>query len=151
MNRIAALILSLGLLCCVPTGASAQADFMSMFQGPWNVNAQSAKKVSKRYHSTGRQIRAAFGMPPRNARCGWFMGRLTGHTDRDLWLAQNWARKFPRTTASPGAVVVWTRGGRSGHVAKIVSMTSACRAVVTDNAGTYERDICRRVIAYVRV
>jgi hypothetical protein len=92
----------------------------------------------------------ASARPPKNAQCGWYMGKVTGHRDRSLWLAQNWARKFPRTSARPGAVVVWTRGGNKGHVAKIVSMQGPCRAVVHDNRGTYSRDICRRVIAYVR-
>ena len=125
------------LLLCVASPALAQMD--AMFQGPWNVHAQPihAKRIQH-------------AMPPRNARCGWYMGRLTGHRDRSLWLAQNWARRFPRTSARSGAVVVWTRGGNKGHVAKIISMQSRCRAVVHDNIGTYSRDICRRVIAYVQ-
>lgn len=89
-------------------------------------------------------------VPPKNAQCGYYLRHKLGHGDASLNLAQNWARKFPRTSAHPGAVVVWTRGGNKGHVAQIVSMTGQCRAVVSDNAGTYERDICRRVIAYVR-
>lgn len=124
---------------CLYAAASAPAFAqVDVFQGPWNVYAQP------------RIARASYGAPPRNARCGWYMGRLTGHTDRSLWLAQNWARRFPRTSARSGAVVVWTRGGSKGHVAKIVSMQGRCRALVHDNGGTYERDICRRVIAYVQ-
>lgn len=123
------------LFICAASPAFAQMD--ALLQGPWNVHAQP-------------RARASFGAPPRNAQCGWYMGRITGHSDRSLWLAQNWARRFPRTQARPGAVVVWTRGGRSGHVAKIVSMQGRCRAVVHDNSGTYSRDICRRVIAYVQ-
>ena len=126
---------SLIVAACLYAAASAPA--FAFFQGPWNVNAQGS-------------VSAARAMPPRNARCGWYMGRVTGHTDRSLWLAQNWARRFPRTAARPGAVVVWSRGGSKGHVAKIVSMQGRCRAVVHDNAGTYSRDICRRVIAYVQ-
>lgn len=126
------------LFLCVASPAFAQVDF---FQGPWNVNAQGRGHTS---------VGASRGVPPRNARCGWYMGRLTGHSDRSLWLAQNWARRFPRTAARPGAVVVWSRGGNKGHVAKIVSMQGRCRAVVHDNAGTYTRDICHRVIAYVQ-
>jgi len=111
--------------------------------GPWNVFAQP-RIFAENAKKSGQ------GIPPRNARCGWYMGKITGHRDRSLWLAQNWARKFPRTSARPGAVVVWTRGGNKGHVAKIVSMQGRCRAVVHDNIGTYSRDICRRVIAYVQ-
>ena len=111
----------------------------SALSGPWPV-----------YQAASHKARVSHGIPPRNARCGWYMGKITGHRDRSLWLAQHWARRFPRTSARPGAVVVWTRGGSKGHVAKIVSMRSRCRAVVHDNIGTYERDICRRVIAYVQ-
>lgn len=125
------------LFLCAASPAMAQMD--AMFQGPWNV-----------YEHRPVAVRASHVMPPRNARCGWYMGRLTGHRDRSLWLAQNWARRFPRTSARPGVVVVWTRGGNKGHVAKIVSMQGRCRAVVHDNIGTYSRDICRRVIAYVQ-
>ena len=126
------------LFLCVASPAFAQAGLEGLFQGPWNVYAQRPG------------LARSTGAPPRNARCGWYMGKVTGHTDRSLWLAQNWARRFPRTAARPGAVVVWSRGGKKGHVAKIVSMQGRCRAVVHDNAGTYSRDICRRVIAYVQ-
>lgn len=128
-------LLTVAALLCAASPAMAQ------MQGPWNVWAQA---------SVGKASRVSYGAPPRNARCGWYMGRLTGHSDRSLWLAQNWARRFPRTQARPGAVVVWTRGGSKGHVAKIVSMQGRCRAVVHDNGGTYSRDICSRVIAYVQ-
>ena len=131
-------ILAAALLCVASLAVPAQAQvgLDGLFQGFWNVHAQ-------------RSVRS-HGMPPRNARCGWYMGKITGHRDRSLWLAQNWARRFPRVSARPGAVVVWTRGGDKGHVAKIKQMRGPCRAVVHDNRGTYERDICRRVIAYVQ-
>lgn len=129
-----AILLACALACA---GSPAMAQM-----GPWNVFAQPSQFA--------KNAKKSSGIPPRNARCGWYMGKLTGHRDRSLWLAQNWARRFPKTSARPGAVVVWTRGGNSGHVAKIVSMQGRCRAVVHDNAGTYSRDICRRVIAYVQ-
>lgn len=129
--------IAVALFVCVASPASAQVGFEHLFQGPWNGAAQRSAPASQ-------------GVPPRNAQCGWYLGRLTGHTDRSLWVAQNWARKFPRIQARPGAVVVWTRGGGKGHVAKIQEMRGSCRAVVQDNAGTYERDICRSVIAYVQ-
>jgi hypothetical protein len=132
------------LFLCVASPAFAQMEMM--FQGPWNVNAVTPRSASAERYAPGR----SHSMPPRNARCGWYMGRLTGHSDRSLWLAQNWAKRFPRTSARPGAVVVYSRGGNKGHVSKIVSMRGKCRAVVHDNAGTYERDICHRVIAYVQ-
>jgi hypothetical protein len=93
--------------------------------------------------------RSALGPKPR-ASCGWYMRSVFGgRYGREFNLAQTWYRRLPKTTARPGAVVVWTRGGNKGHVARIVRVTGQCRAVVNDNAGTYERDICRRVLGYV--
>ena len=69
-------------------------------------------------------------------------------------LALHWA-SLPHTSAHPGAVVVQRRAGRAlgggpgGHVSRIVSVQSTCRAIVTDNSGTYSRDICRNLVAYV--
>jgi hypothetical protein len=138
MVRIVLALVALVVLSASP--ASAQFFFG---QGPWNQFAQKPqmqKRVSS-YRSNW--------VPPRNAQCGWYLRRHMGHGDASLNLAQNWARRFPRTSARPGAVVVWTRGGNRGHVAKIVSVQGGCRAVVHDNRGTYARDICRGVIAYV--
>jgi len=97
--------------------------------------------------------------------CGRFMCGLFGISCNGLTLALSWADRFTRTTAKPGAVVVQRRSGRScarmvgsqcvklgkqgGHVSKIVSLKSSCRAIVRDNRGTYERDICKNLVAYV--
>lgn len=35
------------------------------------------------------------------------------------------------------------------HVEGLVRVSGHCRAIVTDNRGTYERDICRNLVAYV--
>jgi hypothetical protein len=84
----------------------------------------------------GATQRAYFGLPPA------------------FNLALHWA-SLPHTTAHPGAVVVQRRSGRAlgggpgGHVSRIVSVTGPCRAIVTDERGTYERDICSRLVAYV--
>lgn len=140
MKRFA-LVTSLvaGILLSFSSPSFAQhLEFLT--QGPWNIYAQKRGPASYR----------ASGIPPRNAQCGWYMGKITGHHDRSLWLAQNWARRFPRGPAAPGKIVVWRTRGIHGHVAKIVSMQGNCRAVVHDNAGTYSRDICRGVIAYVQ-
>ena len=152
---VKAALMALAVSC---TTSPASAQFL---QGPWNVHAQrhhhqgyTVAKHSRRAYSRRAYSRrvVSHGAPPANARCGWYMGRHTGHARRSLWLAQNWAREFPRTSARPGAVVVWSRGGNRGHVAKIVALNgSRCRATVHDNRGTYQRDICRGVIAYVRV
>lgn len=70
-------------------------------------------------------------------------------------LALDWAKDFPHVSAQPGAVVVQTRkgralgGGQGGHVSRIVQLTGSCRAIVADDRGQYERDICSHLVAYV--
>jgi hypothetical protein len=90
--------------------------------------------------------------------CGKVMCRLVGVQNcGSLALALEWARKFPRTSAQPGAVVVQRRKGmdasgkrQGGHVSKIVQITKPCRAIVIDNRGApYERNICKSLVAYV--
>lgn len=86
--------------------------------------------------------------------CGRYMRHRHGIKDPCFNLALCWA-KLPHTTAHPGAIVVQTRKGRAlgggpgGHVSEIVRPTGHCRAIVRDNRGTYERDICSRLVAYV--
>jgi hypothetical protein len=69
-------------------------------------------------------------------------------------LALAWAG-LPHTYAHAGAVVVQRRPGRAlgggpgGHVSRIVALRGQCRALVADERGTYERDICSRLVAYV--
>ena len=86
--------------------------------------------------------------------CGRFMSRHTGTPMTPL--ALDWARKFPHTSKSVGAVVVQRRKGmdssgkhQGGHVSIIVELLSDCRAIVRDNSGQYEREICRNLVAYV--
>ena len=87
--------------------------------------------------------------------CGLTQRIYFGIKDTTLNLALEWARKFPHTSAQPGAVVVQRRhghalgGGPGGHVSRIISVNGACRATVTDEKGTYERDICKNLVAYV--
>ena len=75
--------------------------------------------------------------------------------DESLNLARMWAVKFRHVGAAPGMVVVQGRPGRAlgggpgGHVSRIERVVDRCHAVVTDEKGTYERDICRRLVAIV--
>ena len=84
----------------------------------------------------GRVQRAYFGLPQKYN------------------LALNWAG-LPHTYAGPGAVVVQRRKGRAlgggpgGHVSRIERMVDNCHAIVTDEKGTYTRDICKNLVAYV--
>lgn len=87
--------------------------------------------------------------------CGAVQMRHYGIHDNNFRLAKNWARLLPHTTAHEGAVVVQARKGRDsagnpgGHVSRIVAMRGNCRAIVADEKGQYERDICKALIAYV--
>lgn len=93
--------------------------------------------------------------PKPRASCGWYMrGQFGGRYGKEFNRAMAWAR-LPRVSPRPGAVVVQTRkgkgcGGQCGHVSKIKQVISACRAIVQDNRGTYERDICKNRVAVVQ-
>lgn len=116
-----------------------------------DFSARKRKKY-RRYRSYDAPLfsNLAGRVPPRNARCGYYMrAQFGGRYGPEFNLAQNWCRKLScNRSPAVGKVVVWTRGGNRGHVAKIVSLIGPCRAVVHDNKGTYTRDICRRVIGY---
>ncbi len=74
--------------------------------------------------------------------------------DNNFRLALHWAT-FPHTSPAPEMVVVQRRNGHDsaghpgGHVSRIVEVKSSCRAVVADDKGRYERDICKRLVAIV--
>lgn len=95
-----------------------------------------------------RQRRAGYGFS-----CGIFLSKLLGVERTPL--ALDWAKKFSHTSARNGAVVVQRRRGRAlgggpgGHVSLIKEVTGQCTAIVRDNRGTYERDICTNLVAYV--
>jgi hypothetical protein len=99
-------------------------------------------------------ILALTGVASASLICGAVQMRHFGIQDQSFRLAKHWA-VLPHTSAHPGAVVVQSRRGSDsaghpgGHVSRIVSMRGNCRAVVSDSRGTYERDICSRLIAYV--
>lgn len=90
----------------------------------------------------------------RGLNCGRYLRQFYG-LDQSYNLARNWLR-LPRTMAAPGAVVVQARRGRAshggpgGHVSRIERVTGHCTAIVRDNRGTYERNICKNLLAYVR-
>lgn len=87
--------------------------------------------------------------------CGVTQMAHFGITNPRYALAKAWL-DFKRTFAHAGAVVVSWRPGRDsaghqgGHVARIERMIDdKCRAMVTDEKGTYERNICKRQLAIV--
>ena len=81
-------------------------------------------------------------------RCGStqasYFGLPRNYNGHNLWRAVEWIHAFHRTTPAPGTVLYQHGGGPSGHVSRIVSLKSACRAIVSDDKGQYERDICSR-------
>lgn len=138
-------ILCAAALALVPVAAAAQQadDRYAHVRGTALERPSSKAKRWRHGRSVGRFT------------CGVTMMRITGQRDPRLALARSWL-KFPRTSAGPGAIVVQSRNGRAlgggpgGHVSRILELRGSCRALVQDNRGTYERDICRRLLGYVR-
>ena len=67
----------------------------------------------------------------------------------NLWQARDWALAFQHVQAQAGAVMYQHGGGRTGHVSRIVALLDNCHATVSDDKGTYERNICTRGATFV--
>lgn len=94
--------------------------------------------------ASGARIAAGGALGSRPGRwCGWEMRRITGHLDRRLNVAWNWAVLFPRVPCGTGRAVV-----RPGHVGKIVEWTGDCRRTLVysgNDSGTVQtrwRSVC---------
>jgi hypothetical protein len=143
-------IFAAALALCVVSPAAAQStdDRYAGAAGASPMNAQKLSWGARQPRRARLAVRGRFN-------CGIAMMAITGRREPGLALARSWLR-FPRTVAGPGAVVVQSRKGRAlgggpgGHVSRIVEMRGSCRALVQDNRGTYERDICSRLLGYVR-
>lgn len=97
--------------------------------------------------SARRHVRSCDGV--HGCICGAVQMAYYGIRDNTYKLARKWL-DFPRTSLQPGAVVVSSRGGRGkGHVARIEQVIDNCTAVVTDEKGTYTRNICKRRLGIV--
>ena len=74
-------------------------------------------------------------------RCGStqtaYFGLPRIYNGHNLWLASEWLHAFPHTSFHVGAV-----GARPGHVLRIVGGASCSSATVSDDAGTYRRNVC---------
>ena len=73
---------------------------------------------------------------------------FNGH---NLWRAIEWTRAFPRTQPHAGVVMYQHGGGPSGHVSRLVTDPHGCIATVADDAGRYERNICKRGAVFLAV
>lgn len=81
--------------------------------------------------------------------CGVTQMAHFGITDRVYAQALRWL-DFQSTSPQADAVVVQYRAGRgNGHVSRIVQVIDQCHALVTDEKGTYKRDICRNLAGIV--
>ena len=139
--RQKALTAALAATLAVATSLPASAGY-------WNF-AQTQPHRAHHWHTYAhRHVRGGHGF-----NCGRTQAAYFG-LGPAFALALHWA-SLPHTNARPGAVVVQRRAGRAlgggpgGHVSRIVSVQSTCRAIVTDNSGTYSRDICKNLVAYV--
>ena len=123
--------------------------FFVMFAFTAFVLGSSPAEAAKRH---GHKVRSDhhYGLV-----CGLTQRLHFGITNTRYNLARAWL-DFPRTTAHPDAVVVQARAGKDsagkpgGHVSRIVRNTGHCTAVVADEKGTYERNICANLLAYVQ-
>lgn len=158
MKKIVSLAVVL-LLAVLFTGSAKAQNVAehSLENGPqsthWYGNIyEGMSGFTRRSYTSARYT--GLGPKPR-ASCGWYMrGVFGGKYGPDFNRAYAWAR-LPRVAPRPGAVVVSSRKGRGcggpcGHVVKIVNVIDACRAIVRDNKGTYERNICRNRVAVVQ-
>lgn len=97
----------------------------------------SARRMS-RHHVRYSRGGACDGFT--RCRCGTTAARNFGisyaHNGWNLKMASEW-RRFPRTGFAPGVA-----GVQSHHVLKIVGGSSCSNATVTDDAGTYQRNVC---------
>ena len=86
-------------------------------------------------------------------RCGSTQASYFGlprmYHGHNLWQANEWPRAFTRTSARAGVVMYQHGGGPTGHVSRLVTDPVNCRATVTDDAGTYERNTCIRGAIFV--
>lgn len=74
--------------------------------------------------------------------CGCWLAIQYGYSGakaRALWVARNWAVMFPRTAVAPGAVAVFSRGKRGGHVGKIVDVRPGQVLLQSGNDGRQVR------------
>lgn len=115
------------------------------------VLALSAPAQAKhRYHHSGGSCDGIH-----RCICGSTQTRHFGlpriYNGHNLWQAVEWIRAFPRTSPHVGAVGYQHGGGPTGHVFRVAVYNGGCTATVTDEKGTYERNICSRGAIFVDV
>jgi len=121
-----------------------------------NPIAVDTSTVSQgRAHGRGRVL----GSRPRgcpSAWCACWLARHLGKRDRRLWLARNWLTAGPRIShPQVGAVAVYARGRRGGHVGIVKAIPGPGKIVLlsgNDGGRVRVRERSTRgVIGYVMV
>lgn len=88
-------------------------------------------------------------------RCGVtqanYFGLPLDYNGHNLKTAIAWVRAFSHTSAQAGVVMYQRGGGPTGHVSRIVELIGNCTATVSDDTGTYERNICSRGAVFMDV
>jgi len=86
-------------------------------------------------------------------RCGVtaaaYNGLPVNYSGFNLKRAVEWLRAFPRTHFQAGVVGYIRHGGPSGHVLTVVDGSDCANATVHDDAGTYQRNVCRATFVAV--
>lgn len=108
-----------------------------------NYIAQDANGNAVRHY---RHAGACDGF--QRCRCGTTAAREHGlpyaYKGFNLKMASEWGRAFPRTSFRVGVV-----GVKPHHVLTVVGGSSCSSATVHDDAGTYQRNVCRMTFVAV--
>lgn len=129
-----------------PIAAASDCDNNGRCQGV--TAGLSAPVAPKGYYYDGRVVGGRHAGDP-YAFCGAEAARYVfGQTKRELWLAANWIRMFPRTSPAAGMAAA-----RSHHVFILMSQVSGSNWLVHDgNAGGHRTwEHVRSIAGYVIV
>lgn len=109
--------------------------------------AQASTRHHSRHHHFSKHSGACDGF--HRCRCGTTAARRHGlpyaYKGYNLKLASEWPRAFPHTSFGVGVV-----GVKPHHVLTVVGGSSCQSATVYDDAGTYQRNVCRMTFVSVR-
>lgn len=132
---------SQGVIICNQQGCSDRPSFAG---GSVTASYEAERIIGRRHGACDGIHRCICGST--QARYYGLPRIVNGH---NLWQAAEWPRAFPHTTAHAGAVMYQHGGGPTGHVSRIVQVTGTCTALVVDETGQYERNICIRRAVFV--
>ena len=136
---LSALLLFAGVIVFSPTDANARPHK----HRPSVHRTHHPHRVSHHVSRRGKHLRHARGAHaggrPR-AWCGWWLGNHLGMSNRNLWLACNWASVGRKTQPGIGVVVVWRH-----HVGIITGRAGSTWIVRSGNDGHAVRERPRSI------